>query len=206
MLVADLGAPMRCLSSAVLGGGLGGIRTWACLQVPADYERTDPAEHVARCVQDLAAPVVGMLTAADIVGYCERRAGAARVIATVGTGHPLAAAGRRADAPPAAGTINLLVIAGEPLTDVGLVNAVATAVEAKCQALGDAGVRAGNADALATGTATDALCLACPPGAGSPFAGPATGVGSDIAWAVHAAVTAGLHAERRRRGRACATS
>jgi adenosylcobinamide amidohydrolase len=97
------------------------------------------------------------------------------------------------------GTINLLVVVDAPLTDAGLAGALQTAVEAKAQALADARVPAANADGYATGTATDSICVACPPGAGAAFAGPATAVGGWIARAVHAAVLAGAVAERQHR-------
>lgn len=200
-LVLELGEEWRCLSSAVLGGGLGPIRSWLNLQVPADYARTDPERHLAACGAPLAPPVVGMLTAADVGAHTEAVEGSARALATVGVGHGLAAAGRRPRAVPTVGTINLLVLAGAPLTDAGLAGALQTAVEAKAQALSDAGVPAANATGAATGTATDSICLASPPGAGERFAGPATRVGSEIARAVHAAVLAGTQADRLARGR-----
>jgi adenosylcobinamide amidohydrolase len=79
-----------------------------------------------------------------------------------------------------------------------------TAVEAKAQALATARVPAANAAGFATGTATDALCVACPPGATVPFAGPATRVGGDLARAVFEAVLAGALADRLRPGRPAA--
>jgi adenosylcobinamide amidohydrolase len=71
------------------------------------------------------------------------------------------------------------------LSDAALVNAVATATEAKAQGLRDLGLDA-------TGTATDALCLLCPD-AGRPhdFGGPRSVWGARLARAVHAAITAG---------------
>jgi adenosylcobinamide hydrolase len=219
-LVVDLGAPYRCLSSAVLGGGLGWVRTWLDLQVQLPYERTDPDVHLAEESADLPAPVVGMLTAAPVAGFRRVVVGGARSVATVGVGHALAAAStqpRALPAPgrgsgasralptpapttsrhtciPAVGTINLLVVVDQPLTDAGLVNALQTAVEAKAQALAAAGVRAANANGHATGTATDSVCVACPPGARVPFAGPATRVGAELALAVLEAVRAGAAA------------
>ncbi|MEX0659935.1 MAG: adenosylcobinamide amidohydrolase [Egibacteraceae bacterium] len=96
---------LRCLSSAVLGGGLGDIRTWLNVQVPPAYARTDPAAHLQQ--------------------VADRR--------------------------------------GDP-----------------------------------TGTATDALCIACLPGpAPSSFAGPGTRVGAAIAMSVHEAVVAGALWDRR---------
>lgn len=197
MLVAELPGAHRCLSSAVLGGGLGWLRTWVNLGVPAGYGRTDPAEHLAAESAGLVGPVVGMLTAVDVSTHTRAERAGATALATVGAGHALAAAGTRPRTVPRAGTINLLVVVDEPLTDSGLAGALQTAVEAKAQALADARVAAANAAGWATGTATDSMCVACPPGGRGEFAGPATAVGSGLARAVHAAVLAGAVAERR---------
>jgi adenosylcobinamide hydrolase len=195
-LVVELAAEHRCLSSAVLGGGVGRIRTWLNLQVPPDYSRTDPAAHLAEVAAPLAGPVVGMLTAADVRAHTRARHAGALAVATVGIGQPLAAAGRRPRAVPRVGTINLLIVVDVPLTDAGLAGALQTAVEAKAQALADAGVRAVNSGGFATGTATDSLCVAVPDGATVSFAGPATAVGAGLAHAVHAAVLEGALAAR----------
>lgn len=195
-LVVNLGRMHRCLSSAVLGGGLTRARTWLNLQVPPDYARTDPAQHLHEEAAGLRAPVVGMLTAAPVARFQSAAFGEARSIATVGARHALAAAGTRPRLAPRVGTINVLVVVNAPLSDAALVGAVQTAVEAKAQALADARVEAVNADGFATGTATDSICVACLPGARVAFAGPATRVGSDIARAVHDAVLAGALAER----------
>jgi adenosylcobinamide amidohydrolase len=72
------------------------------------------------------------------------------------------------------------------LTDAALVNAVATATEAKVQAVLDAGF-------AGTGTATDAVCVAAPTDTRreEEFTGPRSLWGARIARAVHAAVRAG---------------
>jgi adenosylcobinamide hydrolase len=203
-LVVGLGQVHRCLSSAVLGGGLGCMRTWLNLQVPPDYGRTDPSVHLAEEASGLAGPVVGMMTAAPIAAYADVRTGLCRAVTTAGVRHAIAAAATRPrpvappeDAGGGAGTINLLVVLDVPLSAPGLVNALATAVEAKAQALAAARIPARNADGYATGTATDAICVACPPGAGSAFAGPVTRVGADIARAVYEVVLAGIAARGR---------
>jgi adenosylcobinamide hydrolase len=91
--------------------------------------------------------------------------------------------GESIGAAPAAGTINLLVRLPVRLGDAALVNAVATATEAKVQALLDLGLHA-------TGTATDAVCVVCPPeGPPEPFGGPRSTWGARLARVVHAAVT-----------------
>ncbi len=84
------------------------------------------------------------------------------------------------------GTINLVVLLPERLSDAALVNAVATATEAKSQALFEAGV-------AGTGTATDAVCIACPDeGPPHAFGGPRSVWGARLARAVHGAVLGGL--------------
>jgi adenosylcobinamide amidohydrolase len=73
------------------------------------------------------------------------------------------------------------------LTGAALVNAVATATEAKTQALVEAGVPG-------TGTASDAVCVCCPTVAEDAelFAGPRSPWGARLARAVHAAVATGI--------------
>jgi adenosylcobinamide amidohydrolase len=133
-----------------------------------------------------------MLTAASVKDFRDVTCGSARAVATVGLGWPIAAAGRREVAGAGRpGTINLLVVTGAALTDAGLVGALQTAVEAKAQALADAGIAACNHTGPATGTASDAVAVACVPGACVDFAGPATRAGSYLARAVHRAVYEG---------------
>jgi adenosylcobinamide amidohydrolase len=205
-LVVDFGSERRCLSSAVVGGGLTAARAWLNLQVPHGYGRMDPDAHlreemVAHGLDP--ATTLGAMTAAHVDRAVTREEpGVARVVATVGIGVPLAAAGRVLREVPAVGTINTLVVVEAPLTDAALVYAVQTATEAKAQALADAGVAAMNHDGPATGTATDSICVAARPGGTEPFAGPMAPVGVAIARCVHGAVLAGAldFEERRARG------
>ncbi len=99
---------------------------------------------------------------------------------------------RRHDRRPRPGTINIVLAVPAPLTDAALVNAVATATEAKVQALLDAGFDC-------SGTPTDAVCVAAhaprPGEEPHAFAGPRSLWGSRLARAVHTAVrdAAGAH-------------
>ena len=93
VLRVDLGRELRCLSSAVFGGGLGRVRTWVNLQVPSGYARTDPDAHLAEETAGLPGPVLGMLTAAPVDRFQDVVCGTARAFATVGLGYPVAAAG-----------------------------------------------------------------------------------------------------------------
>jgi adenosylcobinamide hydrolase len=201
-LVIELGGERRCLSSAVLGGGLQTATHWLNVQVDHSYARLDPGVHlteVARARGLDPDAIIGMLTAADVAAAQTQSHGPARTHATVGISQPLAAAGRLPRRVAPVGTINVLVVVDAPLCDAALAAAIQTATEAKAQALADAGVRASNHDGYATGTATDSICIAALPGAGEQFAGPVTSVGAAIATTVHEAILAGALARRQHR-------
>ena len=148
----------RMISTGVLGGGLG-PREWVLnAQVPAAYARTDPAEHLRELARGLhlTGPGIGLLTAAQVTDLVQRQDEGVHAAATVGLRVPTwAAAPPGRPDPELAGTINLIVALPVPLTDAALVNAVATATEAKVQAVLDAGF-------AGTGTASDAICVAAP--------------------------------------------
>jgi len=191
-LIWRFGPPRRAISSAVSGGGLSVVAWILNAQVPSDYRRTDPAAHVAEiaAVCGLAGFGAGLLTACDVRSYRRASDGGVVADATVGIGQPIWAA---ADATPGdyrPGTINLVVQLPVRLSEAALVNAVATAAEAKAQALWQTGVPG-------TGTATDAVCVLCPSeGSAESFAGPRSVWGGRLARAVYAAVLAGLEAQR----------
>ncbi len=144
------------------------------------------------------------MTAAEVAAYTSAHDGGVTATVTTGLGvRGWAAApetGRRsgeapADVPAAPfrpGTVNIVVAVPVPLSDAALVNAVATATEAKVQALLDAGLDC-------SGTPTDAVCVIAPePGTegGEPFAGPRSTWGARIARAVHGAALAGARPAR----------
>ena len=189
VLVWRASSPMRMVASAPHGGGIG-VRRWVVnAQVPLSYGRRDPDHHLSRLGVSLglAGRGVGMLTAADVRAVSSYTDAGVEVAATVGLGHPTWAAAPDVLSPISlVGTINLVVVLPERLSDAALVNAVATATEAKAQALLESGIRG-------TGTATDAVCIACPE-AGPPhaFGGPRSVWGARLARAVHGAVLGGL--------------
>jgi adenosylcobinamide hydrolase len=182
--------PVRLISSGPLGGGIG-QRQWVLnATVHRDYARLDPEAHLDEIASalGLTGPGVGLLTAVDVRDAVTAEDCGVRVVATVGLGHPTLAA-----APPdvpeqarVAGTINIVAFLPGQLADAALVNAVATATEAKVQALHEHGMSA-------TGTATDAVVIGClggPPEV-EPYGGPRSVWGARLARAVHAAVRAG---------------
>lgn len=214
MLVWDAGPGWRMISTGVVGGGIGRRAWWLNASVARDYARTDPDVHVRELARQFGLapgarlapgtgpdgdaagpdgdPGVGMLTAADVRYRTTADDDGVHVVATVGLGVPVPAAAPAAviarEVVPVVGTINLLAVLPVPLSDAALVNAVVTATEAKTQALADHGVPG-------TGTASDAVCVACPVPDGDvpaePFAGPRSTWGARLARAVHGAVGAG---------------
>jgi adenosylcobinamide amidohydrolase len=189
VLVWRAAVPLRMIASAPHGGGLG-VRRWVVnAQVPPSYGRRDPDHHLARLGVSLGLPGrgVGMLTAADVRAVAHAADSGVEASATVGLGHPTWAAAADPSRPVSlVGTINVLVMLPERLSDAALVNAVATATEAKAQALWSRGIEG-------TGTATDAVCIACPDtGDAHAFGGPRSLWGARLARAVHAAVLGGL--------------
>lgn|GEM_PF-243654 len=206
--------PLRFAATSAVGGGLAEGTWFVNLTVPADYARTDPADHLAEVANrvGLRGPGVGMLTAADVRRHVHRIDGGVEVLATVGLGWPTWAADLAPDAAPGIGTVNLFVLVPARVGDAALVNLVGTVTEAKVQALHDLGVDG-------TGTASDAVAVACwAPVDGDdrivdPFGGPRSLWGARAARAVYAAVwegaldderaavAAGYHRAPRRPGR-----
>ncbi|WP_199563832.1 MULTISPECIES: adenosylcobinamide amidohydrolase [unclassified Streptomyces] len=191
-LVWRLGPGWRVCGSAVLGGGIG-PRDWILnAQVPGGYPRMDPDRHLAEiaAAARLTGPGAGLMTAADVTAYTAADDGGVHATATCGLGVRgwAAAPDETTGEPPRPGTVNIVVTLPVALTDAALVNAVATATEAKVQALLDAGLDC-------SGTPTDAVCVAAPApgpdGAAEPFAGPRSRWGARLARAVHAAVLEG---------------
>lgn len=194
-LVWRAGPGWRMVSSAVLGGGVG-ERLWVLnAQVCHGYRRLDPAEHLGEvaAAAGLTGAGVGLMTAADVAAHAQAGDGGVDAVVTAGI-EVRGWAAAPADPPGtngsfAPGTINVLATIPAALSDAALVNAVATATEAKVQALVEAGLDC-------SGTPTDAVCVAVRvPRPGEDvhaFAGPRSLWGARLARAVHRAVLAAL--------------
>ncbi|MDG4806658.1 adenosylcobinamide amidohydrolase [Micromonospora sp. WMMD1120] len=186
LLVWRADVPVRAVSSGPLGGGIG-TRHWVLnATVPMSYDREDPAAHLAALAADLTldGPGVGLLTGVDVSEVVARTDTGVRAWATVGLGTPVPAAAPAALA-PRVGTVNIVVYVPARLADSALVNAVATATEAKSQAIAELGLPG-------TGTPTDAVTVLCPvDGPEAAYGGPRSTWGGPLARAVHASVLAG---------------
>lgn len=189
VLVWRFEAPARVASTATVGGGIG-LRSWILnAQVALAYDRLDLDAHVAELAAETGCdgPGVGLITAAHIGADTAVEDGGVTCSATVGVTKPTwAADAEDAWSTWAPGTINLVVQLPVALSDAALLNAIVTATEAKTQALLERRIPG-------TGTASDAVCIACPAeGAPEAFAGPRSHWGARVARATHGAVLGGL--------------
>jgi len=187
MLVWRLPAPALAVASTALGGGIG-LRHWVLnVSVPLSYRSEDPDAHLAGLArgQNLDGAGVGFLTGVDVRMWTVAADDGVTAVATVGVRKPEWAAAPDAPWSAAPGTINIVAFVPVRLSDAALVNAVATVTEAKVQAMLDAGLPG-------TGTATDAVCVLCPPdGPAEQYGGPRSVWGARLARAVHRSVRAG---------------
>lgn len=188
VLVYRPAQPLLAISSGPLGGGIG-VRRWVVnASVPMEYHRDDPDAHLAEIATTLGltGTGVGFLTGVDVRRHATASDEGVDTTATVGLGAPGWAA-VPADHLSAyrPGTVNIVVRVPVRLGEAALVNAVATATEAKAQALWELGL-------AATGTATDAVAVLCPTdGPAERYAGPRSLWGARLARAVHTAVLVG---------------
>ncbi|MFG6159894.1 adenosylcobinamide amidohydrolase [Halomonas sp. 1390] len=193
--------PLRTLSSALVGAGLGRARHFCNFHVDKGYAgrepRADLLDWLARrglegeqsvAMMTAVSPAHLALEAAD----AGERAVLAAVTAGVGNAVDITAP-VRGDPRPVVGTINILVFIDGHLDDGAMVNAAQSITEAKVQALRARGVRDPHTGTPASGTSTDCLAVAATQrGATTPYAGSGTRLGRAIADAVYRGVLASL--------------
>ncbi len=179
--------PQRTFGWALVGGGFGvhaGV-VWHYVQraeLPHEVDATALLrERLGR--ED----VVGLLTARKLGPYGDAAARSgdvrARAIVTVGLGNALRA-GDPVSPPQPVGTINVLCHVSEPLAELALIEALALACEARTTALLTLNHPSVVSGEPASGTGTDCIVIACPPGSQVPYAGKHTHVGAALGAAV----------------------
>ncbi|TFH88251.1 hypothetical protein EQG41_03275 [Billgrantia azerbaijanica] len=198
--------PLRVVSSALVGGGLGWARHFCNFHVGKDYAGHDPMADLRTwlATRELSpGESVAMMTAvrlAELAVVEERVSGIALTVAvTAGVSNAVDITAPLAGDPrPVVGTINTLVFLDAHLTEGALVNACLSASEAKVRALAECGVRDPHTGTPASGTSTDCLAIAATQrGSATPYAGSATGLGRALGRAVFEATCLALGQEGR---------
>ncbi|MDO5527892.1 MAG: adenosylcobinamide amidohydrolase [Paracoccus sp. (in: a-proteobacteria)] len=189
-LIADLGTTQRVLSFAPHRAGFVSARRIVWRQVrdadlPANLDAGEwlAAQMAAAGLTD----AVGMLTSREVARWCRAAAGPVTCAATVGLGNA-ERVGHRQPPRPGWGTINIAVHLTDGLTDAALLEAMTIVAEARTAAVMESGLMLPQGPT--TGTGTDCIAVAAPPGAGR-FAGLHTPLGQAIGAAVYDAVATG---------------
>lgn len=191
-LIARLAAPMRVLSHAPFGPGYRMADTVLWREVRnADLTPGFDAESWFAGEMALApAPAtVGMLTSRDVGTWAKGSAVAdgvtAHCVVTLGLSNAESVGTRLPWHSADYGTINSLVATDAALTETAQLEALTIAVQARTAALMGVGLQL--ATGLATGTGTDCMAMACPPG-DTRYAGLHTAVGEAVGRAVRETV------------------
>lgn len=175
--------PVRCLSTAVLGGGITYAHSVVNLHVDKDYSGMDPAGDIRWAARQagLPGPYVGLMTAVMLQRAIYRCEEGIHLLATAGVRNATTA-GLTPPWEGGPGTINLIAFLESGASDGALAGALITMTEAKVRALAHLGISCPATGAPATGTSTDAIAVACLEGATQlPFLGPLTPAGHRLA-------------------------
>ncbi|GAA0368950.1 adenosylcobinamide amidohydrolase [Bacillus horti] len=196
LLHIKLDQPFRTISNAVWGEGIQWAQDYCNFYVTKDYVCSDPQEDVSSWMMEkgiLPNQAIGMMTAVPLkhAVHCTRsfHGVSFAAVVTAGVGNPVDIIG---DTEPQqvrrAGTINVFVFVDAHLSDGALVNASLSATEAKTKALAAHQIKDKQTGTLATGTATDSLCIASSQrGERTAYAGSGTIIGKGIAQVVYEA-------------------
>lgn len=160
--------PLKSLSSAVIGAGLGWHRHFVNRHVPMDYDCEDSFKDMCSYADQHgwnSSDTVGMMTAVmveDAVIKEYEDGDLSIVIAvTAGVGNAVdVSLAHKRNQKEAVGTINSWVFINGELSDEAFIQAMMTATEAKVKALQHANVKDPITHTLATGTSTDSLLVA----------------------------------------------
>ena len=206
--VIELNERMDILSSCFLNGGLTDTSTIVIIQVDPDYFH-DPVADAKKVLDALSLPpdTVCFMTAAEVyrvftIERANHNGYDCLALVTAGLSNQVVAGEEILDweerkklsakrhkliadlYPP--GTINIIGIVSEPMTDSAKVNSFIAMTEAKSAAMHDLGYRE-------TGTTSDAIAIVCPKeGKIQTYAGTGFGFGLSLAKAVRSAVRKSL--------------
>ena len=207
--VIELNQRMDVLSSCFLNGGLTDTTTIVIIQVDPDYNH-DPVPDAKAVLKQLNLPpdTVCFMTAAEVyhvftVERVNHNGYDCLALVTAGLSNQVVAGEaiedwdeRKklsiirhdliAELYPPAGTINIIGVVSEPMTDSAKVNSFIAMTEAKSAAMHDLGYKE-------TGTTSDAIAIVCPKeGKLQTYAGTGFGFGLSLAKAVRSAVRKAL--------------
>lgn len=197
LLLATFDAPQQMLSWSLTKPGFQQADQVAWIELRnADLPADIDAEQIiaSRIANAGLIEAISLITSRDVSRHHVAQAAAedavATCVSTVGLSNGERVGQRLAAFSPTIGTINTFVHASVPLSDAALIEAISIATQARTAAILDSGIR--RSGVAITGTGTDCIVVAVPPGATVRFAGLHTAVGEAIGAAVYRAMRDGV--------------
>ncbi|MFF2448147.1 adenosylcobinamide amidohydrolase [Neobacillus sp. NPDC058068] len=203
-------APLRTMSSGVVGSGTGWHHTFVNRHVSKDYNCDDHRVEMASFLTSKGfepSETVGMMTAVrpeDMVsGRFEQGDFSVFVVVTAGVGNAIdASKSEHHSYQMTPGTINTWIFVNGELTEEAFIQSIMTATEAKVKALHDLMVVDEVTGTIATGTSTDSILIAATQtGKVLEFAGTITPLGKLISKAVYMCTTEAIEKSQKRKYR-----
>ncbi|MCA1058605.1 adenosylcobinamide amidohydrolase [Rossellomorea aquimaris] len=201
--------PLKCMSSGIIGAGIGWYSHFINRRVPVDYDSPDYQKEMrAFLVKKDVDPSlsVGMMTALDLTNltYARYETGGRSVfvMVTAGVGNAMdVSTSYQYEIESKPGTINTWIFINGNLSDEAYIEALVTSTEAKVRALNDMDIRDRRTGQLATGTPTDSILIASSQkGDPDPFAGPITPIGKLIGRGVYEVTKKAIQHYKKKQG------
>ena len=197
LLIATFDAPQKMLSWSLTKPGFQHARQVAWIEIrDADLPAGADAEQViaGRIAKAKLSEAITLITSRDVgrhhVADVAVEDAIATCVSTVGLSNGERVGERFATPRARLGTINTMVHASLPLSDAAMIEAIAIVAEARTTAILDSFVR--RSGVAITGTGTDCIVVAAPPGDTVRFAGLHTAVGEAIGAAVYRSMRDGI--------------
>jgi iron complex transport system ATP-binding protein len=201
-------APLRTMSSGVVGSGTGWHHTFVNRHVGKDYNCSDHRQEMVTFLKVKGfepSETVGMMTAVflDDVSFkhVEGTGFSLFVVVTAGVGNAIdASKSEQHTFEQVPGTINTWIFVNGELTEEAFIQSIMTATEAKAKALHDLNIMDSVTGTVATGTSTDSILIAATQaGERLEYAGTITDLGKLIGKAVYECTLEGIQKSQKRK-------
>jgi iron complex transport system ATP-binding protein len=193
-VVLQTSYPLKAMSSAVVGAGVGWFTTFVNRHVSKDYDCRDSKREMEQYLLSKGytpSETVAMMTAAHLQDGVFEEVNmedfSVVIAVTAGVGNAVDISNsEKHDFVLECGTINIWVFVNGTLTDEAFIQGIMTATEAKVKALQTMNVLDPVTKTIATGTSTDSILVAATQqGTYLPYAGPITPLGKAIGMGVY---------------------
>ncbi|MED3562930.1 heme ABC transporter ATP-binding protein [Bacillus xiapuensis] len=201
-------APLRTMSSGVIGSGTGWHQTFVNRHVDKSYNCSDHRSEMASFLKEKGfepSETVGMMTAVFLEDLVYRKYEeydfSLFVMITAGVGNAVDASKSELHSfETVPGTINTWIFVNGELTEEAFIQSIMTATEAKVKAIHDLKVLDNVTGTIATGTSTDSILIgATQTGCVLEYAGTITPLGKLISKAVYQCTTEAIQKSQKRK-------